>query len=50
MGTITTPYIDARPANTIVEVWGFLIILLMLQLLMYIIYNVASRAGKLHTN
>lgn len=50
MGPISAPFTDGSPSNTIVEVWGFLIILLMLQLLMYIIYNVANRAGKLHDN
>ena len=40
--------VDSGPSNTIVEVWGFLIILLMLQLLLFIIYHVASRVGKLH--
>jgi choline-glycine betaine transporter len=48
MDQVTAPYTNGGPSNTIVEVWGFLIILLMLQLFMYIIYHVASRVGKLH--
>lgn len=45
---VVKPLTDVGPSSTVVEVWGFLIILLMLQLLLYIIYNVASRVGKLH--
>lgn len=42
VNTIPLPH-DTDIASTVIEVWGYLILFLMIQLLMYLIYNNASQ-------